>query len=215
MAAAAVLGLFTACTTARAHNPAGTPLAPGTTVVPAVAGIPSGSTLLNSISGNFNNGAGLTGTYTTNVYLDSVSHEIDITYQVTNSASSTDVIEHVTGGDYSNFLTNVATTANGGTAAPVNVNRSNIGPGRTISFNFPAGSPDQSIQPGQMSNELIVYTNGSSYTTGTVGIIDSGGTTVAGFAPSAVPEPATMAMALTVLPALALARKLRRKSGTA
>ncbi len=81
-----------------------------------------------------------------------------------------------------------------GTAMPSTIDRS--GAGDVVGFNFiPPVTPDGGSS--DTSFELIIRTNATNFGPGSIGIIDGGGQTLAGFAPTpttAVPEPAPIVL---------------------
>jgi hypothetical protein len=70
--------------------------------------------------------------------------------------------------------------------APTTVNTLN---NVAISFNFAAG-----VMPGQESELLVVKTDARTFGAGTIGLIDGGGATLGGYAPS--PEPSQVGLLL-------------------
>jgi hypothetical protein len=108
-------------------------------------------------------------------------------------------IGRVSGGSFAGWTTNVAQSATGlalvpgtgftlGTEASISATRSG-GVGDTVSFNFNSG-----VFLAPMTSFVVyVRTNAKSYRAGTIGVIDSGGQTVNGFAPG--PEPSSMVLA--------------------
>lgn len=162
---------------------------------------------------------GNTGTVSEIVFTDSVTGNLDFVYQVTVTAG---LIGALTGFNYGSSATNVGygTPANfqcggsiscSGTVAPTSILRSADGSVVTFDFN-PAVL-------GATTYALEIQTNASGFTSGSIGLIDGGGATLNGFAPSnltSVPEPATNALlgaGLVSLFALAHLRK-KEKIGT-
>src|SRR5260370_36012378 len=70
------------------------------------------------------------------------------------------------------------------------------GAGDGVGFNFiPPVGPDGGVS--DTSFELIIRTNATTFGAGSIGIIDGGGQTLSGFAPTpttAVPEPASIVL---------------------
>jgi hypothetical protein len=191
LAAAAILALATS-----AHA---TLLPAGATVVPDISdetGTFVDATSFQSFS--VGSGTPTTGTVKEAVYQN--GSFFDFVYQFT--VNSGPGIEHLTGSSFKNFhVINVSQTANvpAGTTwhTPTNraaqdANRSSDG--SVVSFNF---SPAVRHGTGPNSYILIVRTNATTYGSGSIGIIDGGGTEKPGFAPagaSGVPEPSSLVL---------------------
>ena len=93
-----------------------------------------------------------------------------------------------------------------GSVAPITADR-NAG-GNVIGFQF--GPPDSAkLQPGQISNVLVISTNATEFTTGSASVIDGGVTTAASFQPVMMPEPASLLLIGGGLIALGGARRPR------
>ena len=80
--------------------------------------------------------------------------------------------------------------------------------GKVVSFNYGVGSTFGPIMPGRESRFVTIFTNATSFTTGSAQFINGGIANVATFVPQAVPEPASFA-ALGV-GAVALLRRRKR-----
>ena len=169
-----------------------TPLAPGGSVVPgSFTGAPG--VLQISKTATFVSVLGApdySGTVTEAVYKDSVTGFMDFVYQFTNNATSLKPIEHMSDSAYDSFLTDVS--------------QSGTGFGTFFGGGTPADTADRSLSGGNIewngswggngggvfSAILMIKTNANSFSTGTVGFINSGTVTLTGFFdPSSVPEP--------------------------
>jgi len=182
-------------------------LASGSTVVPDISPEAASSALIATTTSTFNTnnpgaGTGIKGSVTENVYRV-VAGTLDFVYQVTVDSNSIESVEHVTGGSFAGFTTNVSQFASApglatGTDPSITANRggSPIPPGNTtggvVSFNFGLLGGIFAVQPGDTSFALIIRTNARNYKPGTIGVIDASGVTLPGFAPSAVPEPTSL-----------------------
>lgn len=193
--------------------PGSTPLNPGGTVSPGV--IPSGTdpgTLLASLSAPFST-IDTSGTVLSAVFREA-SGTLDFYYQINNSQNSTGGISRETDSIFSGFITSVGYRTDGstisgfvnGTVAPVSADRSSSG--SVVGFSF--APPDSAkIMPGTSSNVLIISTNATQFTSGSVSVIDGGATTVSSFAP-AIPEPSNLVLLGYGVLGLAVFRRARR-----
>ncbi len=148
-----------------------------------------GGTLLVSVSGTITTPT-FTTSYTQWVYADPgntwCAGCLDFVYQFTNNGGDSN--ERFSMYNFAGFLVDVGTNPFG-IHDPTTIDRSALGP--VIGFNFPAS--DQ-ISPGQTTPLLVIETNALHYTTGFASAQD--GTAGFGFAyaPSAVPEPSSLAL---------------------
>jgi hypothetical protein len=117
---------------------------------------------------------------------------LDFLFAIGNNSTSTESIERITAASFAGFLTDVGTTPSRtcfldqGTFpgnAPVSADRSS-GSGGIVGFNYSIGA---GISPGSCGPVLIIETNATSFTAGTLSLIDSGVAQVSSFAP--VPGP--------------------------
>jgi hypothetical protein len=125
------------------------------------------------------------------VYRDSSTGDLDFLYQFSNNANSPDSIESLTVGNYAPFTTDADYIPATGTTPPSQVTRS--GSGNNVGFEFPAPG---AVAPGTNTDDLVIKTNATNFTTG-IGVIQDGGNGAAAvYVPSApVPEPTTVALA--------------------
>jgi hypothetical protein len=187
-----------------------TALAPGGTVVPG-APTPGGfTTLADTGVQNYSYGNGvdtgtyesLVGTFTGNPF---GANDMTFLYQVTVTGGD---IQHISGFNFGTgqWLIDVAQTSFspfGGTVAAATADF-DFG---VVEFDFPG--PNGALVPGDTSLLLIINTNAPTWTAGTIGLLDGGGTTEPGFMPAATPEPSTLSLLGTGL--LAAGAGLRRK----
>jgi hypothetical protein len=85
-----------------------------------------------------------------------------------------------------------------GTRSPIDISRTSASTdgGGTVSFNYPGGV-GLNMKSGETSDILVIATTSKTYVKGSVGLIDGGGITVAGFQPLVVPEPSSLALLAT------------------
>jgi len=211
----ALVGLFTIAPAAKA-DPflLGTvPVAPGGTVMPGV--VPPGTlpgTLLASIiqplSGAFS------GTLTTAVFREA-GGTLDFYYQISISAGS--FFDGLTTTNFTGSATQVGFRTDGasllgglfvnGTILPTLADRNAAG--NLVGFSFGAAP----IAPAFTSGVLVISTDATTFTTGSITLTGAGGTfTGSGFAPAApVPEPATVLLLGAGLAGVAAKLRKRRK----
>jgi hypothetical protein len=153
-------------------------------------------------------GATAFGNYEEVVYRES-GGTLDFYIQV-QVTSGSDFVQEVSTSNFASFVTDVGTASDvallgtTGTQDPDYATRSSSG--SVIDWTFLT----EAITAGVTSETLVISTNATSFTSGTVSLQDGGTVNLAGFAPSsAVPEPATM---LLVGGALCGAALIRRRS---
>ena len=205
--------------------------APGVTVVPGL--VPTGTapgTLVASLTSPFVSTLGTTaGTIVSAVYRES-GGTLDFYYQVTNNTTAPncgtagkpmcDPISRETDTNFMAFMTSLGFRTDGaslgasdpfvnGTVPPVTGDRNSVGDVVGFSFNPPDSAK---IQPGQISDVLVISTNATNFTAGNASVIDGGVTTVTSFEPaSAVPEPASFLFVGGALLAITRIRRAARK----
>ena len=155
-----------------------------------------------------------TATYQTGVFTD--THNVfcagclDFSYYIVNDNSTTSphgIIESVSMSNFANFDTSVGVVTNGG-LLPTSATRS--GDGTTVKFYYGGNN----LQPGQLSDYLIVQTNATSYAPGLWSIQDGQALSLQGFEPLAsasAPEPSSLLLLGTGL--LGVAGLARKKLG--
>jgi hypothetical protein len=187
-----------------------TPITPGTSGPPDLL-FPIGSIVGDTGVVAFSNG--LVSGSTREVVIREGSGFLDFVYAIHNNGP--DNIVRSTTANYGTFLTDVGFDLTSlvnllgdvSTVAPLTVDRN--ASGSTVGFNFGLlGFP-----PGTDTFNLVIETNAQFFTGGTLSFIDGGTATVAGFAPTNTPEPASLALMGTGI--VFCARLLRRKKKTA
>jgi len=153
------------------------------------------------------------GVLRTAVYKNA-SNFLDFYYQFANSGSSLDSVGRLTMTNFGSFITDVGYRSDNwdgagqfetGTQNALSADRS--GSGGTIGFGF--GSSLARIDPGEISATLVVRTNATAYTAGSVTTQNGAVYTTASFAPTtaAVPEPGTYVLISAGLIGLAAFRR--------
>lgn len=145
------------------------------------------------------------GTLDTQVYAD--TQGLDFVYQFTNNAASADSILTFSASSFSGYITDADFLAGSGVGFPTSVGRDAADSGDTITYSFPLTS---AVNPGSISVDLVIKTNASAFTAGTVSLQDGGNVSIDAPAPVAVPEPATAALASFALCALGMRRRAGR-----
>jgi hypothetical protein len=193
-----------------------TPLSPGGILFPAPAGIPIGGVLFNAPLVNIPfASATFTGTLTSEVFASDPTNPLGgltFVYQIANTTLTPGQIERLTVNGYGGFLTNADYVTGTGTLAPAYIDRSSDIPGATVGFSFaPIPVGFGSIQPGQNSDLLIVYTNATNAAVTQASVIDGSVTQVSSYAPHiSAPEPSTLLLAgVAALGLVAFARRFR------
>lgn len=152
-----------------------------------------------------------TGIGEENVIRDSTTGDLDFLFQFASLTG--DPIANFSTTSFVNVVANVGVgpvgddlfSSPGGTQAPNTILRNGV-PGNTITFSF-AGSGG--VPNGVESLALIVKTDTPFFTRGAFNFTDGGVSTIAGFGPSPIPEPSSMALLCAGL--LVLGGGLRRR----
>lgn len=186
-------------------------LAPGGTSTTIDQWNLTGETLVTSIQNAAlappGGGVGQTifGTYSAWVY-SGAGGLLDFVYQVNSSSASKDAIHRITVASFTGFSTDVRyldetglipPSGNTGGVVPNGnplgtgtiIDRS--GDGSVVGYDFSTNS----ILAGQDSAILVVHTNATAWTSGTISAIDGTTSSNLAFAPTVVPEPSSMAIA--------------------
>jgi PEP-CTERM motif len=204
--------LLTSAATSRA-----TPLLPGNILFPAPAGPINGGTLFNVpqvvpfVSPTY------TGTLTSEVFQNDPTNPflggLTFVYQISNTSSFPGEIDRLTVSSFSGFATDAIYVAGSASLAPTYIDRSSGPAGATVGFSFaqpPLGSG--SIQPGQTSDLLVVYTDAKSAAFTLASTIDGSVAQVLSYAPTTnlIPEPSTFVLAgLATIGLVAFGRRRR------
>jgi len=165
----------------------------------------TGTTLtVNAV--NAQNQALYTANVVAAVYSDKATGGLDFFYQV-KDAVGPDTIVRISNTVFTGFTTNVGYRTDGiftgvnnfmaGTVAPTSIDRNSSD---TVGFTLTLG-------PSKTSDILVIKTNATKWTVGTTNLIDGGVNSVNTFAPTSVPEPASMAMIGAGLLALGIFRR--------
>jgi len=174
------------------------PIAAGGVVSVVAVPNPTGTILADTGLESYSYGSPLsTGTIREIVIADTSNPfgpgDLSFVYQ---ASVATGDLGRVTGSSFAGVLTHVginnplAPFITSGTATPTLITRS-AGAGDVIGFNFiPGIAPDAGSS--DTSFALIVRTNATTFNPGSIGVIDGGGQTLVGFAPTVIPEPGTL-----------------------
>jgi hypothetical protein len=178
--------------------------------------VTNGSTVAPSLTNTVDFGATLaslpTQTLTTALYslnyntsvVQSLTGGLYFLHQFSSSPNSITSIEGVAMVNYAGFVTDVQADANGGTQAAATVSRG--GTGVDLNWDFTGAV----VGPGMMSYRMAVYVpNATGYTSGMSSFQDGLSINAESFAPTAVPESSTFALAALGLAAAGFIRKKR------
>jgi len=191
--------LATALVASPAHA---TLLGPGATVTAPNAGFGPFAYSGGTVIASFVNEApffstGVSGTLTTEVIRNG-GGTLDFLYQVTAATSNTTNLNRVTAINFAGFTTDVRFGTAGlpfsAVTGPVMLSGDRSSDGSTIGWQL-GTTGSGGLVAGQESYVLMVLTNATAYTSGSTFAIDGGTADFNSFAPTAVPEPSTMAIA--------------------
>jgi hypothetical protein len=204
--------LFTAATLSAA------PIGPGGLLFPAPASpLPGGNVVAGGVPQLFNTPT-FSGSLTSTVLANDPTNpfglnDLTFTYLLQNIAGSPGEIDRLTIASFASFLVDAGQVPVAGNVAPTYIDRSLLSNGATMGFSFvqpPLGSG--TLQPGQTSDLLVVYTNAQNLAASTANVIDGSVEQVPTFAPirgvPGVPEPGSIVLAvLAGMGLLAFARR--------
>lgn len=181
-------------------------LGPGSSISLSMAAEPSASATLLATASSPVTAVTFGGTLVSSVYANDSSNPwggLTFTYQLFNVGP--DTVERLTLSSFAGFLTDVNYSQTG--IVPLNAVRTVSG--NQISFNFRNQAEQGTLVPGGSSPWLIIQTDSTVYQNSIAGVINSSTANVATFAPAAVPEPATTALAALGVAACLLGRRFR------
>jgi hypothetical protein len=181
-------------------------LLPNTTVLLAPEAEPSGASIVASTSYDFT-AQTFSGTLISTVWENDISNPfggLTFTYQLTNSSASIHAVGLFNLTSFSGFETDVAYSGAG--IAPLRARR--VGTD-LIRFFFEDVLGDPTLTPGTGSTTLVIQTDATVFYSSIGGVIDGSTADVVTFAPTLVPEPGSLSLALLGLTAL-LHRRSRR-----
>ncbi len=138
---------------------------------------------------------------------------LDFLYQFSNDANSSDGIERLTMTSFTGFTTDVGYRTDAvapfaaGAQQPLLATRS--ANGSVVGFEFTSSNQPGPylISPGEASRTIVIRTNATQHFVGNTAIIDGFAANAPSFAPSEIPEPASLATLATV----ALGAMMRRR----
>ena len=198
-----------------------TVLVPGGTVAPELLTGPAGTLLAAASNLPFDTGD-VMGTLTAAVVRNAMG-TLDFYYQITNDLASIDSLSRNTNSAFALlggpvFATSVffredtgglAEFSNGDAgAAPLTADRGMTA--RVVGFNFLSLPGATGIDPGETSRILVIRTNATIFIPGISSVIDGGVDSVDAFAPSSVPEPASLVLLSSAFAAAAYVTRNRR-----
>jgi len=164
------------------------------------------ATLLNSTSGTLT-APTISGNFTESVYADQsnvfCAGCLDFVITLDDTSGT---IERISSSSFAGFNVD-AGYASGLGSTPSNLQRSDDG--SVVAFGF--GGSGANLTSGDTTNQLIVETDATSFTSGYLSIQDGTSTSAVAFAPTAAPEPMSMSLLGGGLMGLGLLR-LRRRS---
>jgi hypothetical protein len=153
------------------------------------------------------------GTLTSAVYTNP-GGTLDFLYQFNNSANSSDGIERFSSTSFTGFTTDVGYRTDAvapfvaGAQQPFFATRSANGSVVGFEFNSTNQPGPYLVSPGEASRTVVIRTNATQFFAGNTAIIDGFAANAPSFAPSVIPEPASLA-GLATIALGALARRRR------
>ena len=187
-------------------------LGPNSFVLPSLEAGPVGASLVATTNVSFNgvdsfNNILFSGSLVSSVWSGDTSSPfsgLTFTYQLFSAGTSANAIDRLTLNRFAGFQTDVGYNGSGITYARATRTLS----GDLIAFVFEDASFLPTLTPGNNSPVLVIQTDSPVWAIGNASIIDGATANVPALVPQAVPEPTTLAFALTGLVALATRRKI-------
>jgi hypothetical protein len=159
-------------------------------------------------------GLGFSGMLVSSVYRGNQYGDdaLTFTYQLSNDASSANVLHRLTVSSFETFLTDVSIQSAGSAPSNIAPTLADRSTADVVGFSFLENFGQGPIPAGGQSALLVIETNSTVYTASTASIIDGTTANATTWAPlQAIPEPGTWALGIIGLMGLAgMVRRNRR-----